>query len=139
MAKFIEIPHGRHNPETNTTERTTTLVNIDCIIAIAPMEESEYMCKVTLKGAGKAICAYRRYDTLRSQLTNREADVFEVFPEEEITAAYRKGYLKGVEDSVGERKELLKEFVAKATEWLTENPLIDNWRSKFNKDMTSGR
>lgn len=137
MARFIEIPHGRHNPETNTTERTTTLVNMECIISVSPMEDNEYMTKVTLKGAGKTLGAYRKYDTLRTQLTNRDADVFEVFPEEEITAAYHNGYLKGLADSVGERQELQKEFIAKAIEWLSTNPLIDNWRSRFNKDMMS--
>lgn len=134
MAKFIEIPHGVGNPETGLTDRTTTLVNIESIISITPC--GDYMCLVVLKG-GKQFKAFRRYATLCSQLTHREADLFELYPGEEMAASYQNGYNKAKSEAEEDRDRIIKEFIDNATEWLTSNPLVDNWRSKFRKDMLS--
>ena len=132
MAKFIEIPHGVGNPETGGTDRAVMLVNIEQIISIAPY--GDYMTSVTLKG-GRTFKAFRKYSTLCSMLTNKGADLFEVFPDEEITAAFASGYEKAKTEIAEDITKAKKDFIDKAVEWLSENPLIDSWRSKFRKDM----
>lgn len=132
MARFIEIPHGVGNPETGGMDRGATLVNVEHIISVIP--SGEYMCTVNIKGK-KEIKAYRKYSTLCSQLTKRDAELFEVFPAEEISSAYDNGYMKGKEENADDAKKYLEDFIAKAVVWMESNPLIDNWRSKFRKDM----
>lgn len=132
MAQFIELPYGIYNSETKQNEKTSALVNVASIISIEPY--GDYMCKVAIKGK-QTIFAYRRYDSLKAQITNRSADLLEVFPGEEIAAAYKEGYDKGLANSGSLRAEVVSEFVAHAVDWLSRNPLIDDWRKKFHNDM----
>lgn len=133
MAKFIELPYGKYNPETQKNERTQMLVNTDRIISIAPFES--FSCMVTLAG-GKQMGVYRKYDTLRAQITNR-TDLMETYPDEEVAAAFELGFKKATEEAKKQvnMAALIKAFSSNAISWLETNPLASGWQSKFRKAM----
>lgn len=136
MARFIELPYGVYNEETKTTERTTSFVNLEQVTSITPI--GEFMCKVTLRGADKNIVAYRKYDTLKAQICGQE-HLTNTYPDEELKAAYEA--IKMQNDKMTEKdlekaiKDARKVFLEQAVEWLSTNPLTDNWISRFKKDL----
>lgn len=135
MAKFIELPYGEFNPETQRTERVSMLVNTERIISVKPFQQ--FMCLVTLAG-GKQMSVYRKYDTLKAQITGR-ADLMECYPEEEVAAAFESGYDKCKKESASKGKDglapIVKAMTAFAREWFEHNPLSLGWQSKFRKEM----
>lgn len=133
MAKFIELPYGNYNKESQSFERTQMLVNLDRVIKIAP--EGETACKVTLAGGNVAL-VYRRYDTLMAQIMNRY-DLAQIYPEEEVAAAFNAGYEKAkaeINPSESKKKQM-KRFCQLAAEWFESNPLGIGWQGKFKKAM----
>lgn len=133
MAKFIALPFGKYNSTTNTTERDEMFVNLDRIQLI--QKEQDYSCKVIFNN-GKALQVYRLYDTLKAQIYGKELPV-DVFPEEEVNAAFESGYYKGkMENNPGIcTKEYAKSFTEHAVDWLSKNPLTDGWLARFSKEM----
>ena len=135
MARFIELPYGEYNQETKKTERTTMMANLDQIITIKP--QGEFACAVKMKGA-TSIVAYRRYDTLRAQVTNRQ-DLMETYPDEEVSAAYEQGYEKGKKEAMkcATRSQIIKATIKQAVMWFEENPMANGWQGKFRRDLTA--
>lgn len=133
-AKFIELPYGEYNNETKKTDRAAMLVNLDQVITIK--QYGEFACTVFLKGGSKPV-VYRRYDTLRAQITNRQ-DLMETYPDEEVSAAYESGYKKGrAETAKNEtRQAIIKEAIKAATMWFENNPMCNGWQGKFRRDLT---
>lgn len=141
MAKFILVPTGYCRPDTGKTERTYILVNLDQIIKITPDPNSQFASRIILRGSGGVICAYRRFDTLMSQVTGK-MDAFELNENEEANAAYEAGYNKAKEESSTSDKAIAKklnkarfEFVQKAIHWIEHNPLGKGWRNAFQLAM----
>ena len=133
MAKFIELPYGAYSKDLNTQERKAALVNVDGIIKIQP--DGDYACRVTLRG-GNQLIAYRRFDTLSAQLRGG-ADINATYPDEEIAAAFDAGYAKAKSEINPDlsRKQLVKEVVALAAQWLETNPISTGWQTKMRKDI----
>ena len=133
MARFIELPHGQINPDTGENERVTTLVNLEQIIRITPCKE--FMCNVHIKAMPKPLTVYRRYDTLCDQILNRNLSLDSIIPDEEITASFVEGYEKGKLETDIAVANATETLIAKAVEWISNNALVDNWRSKFRQEM----
>ena len=133
MAKFIELPFGTFNKDTQSFERSMMLVNLDRVISIAP--EGEMVCRVVLSG-GKQITVSRRYDTLSNQITTRD-DLMRVYPDEEVTAAFRAGYNKAKLEinPAKSKKKQVKQLCHIVAEWFEQNPLSTGWMAKFRGDL----
>lgn len=135
MAKFIELPYGEYNNETKKTERTQKMVNLDRVLEVQP--SGEFASMVTITG-GKKIVVYRRYDTLRAQITGRQ-DLMESYPDEEVSAAFDSGYQKGRFEGrrADDHAHLIKKVVKAAYLWFESNPMSNGWQGKFRRDLTA--
>lgn len=135
MAKFIELPYGEYNQETKKTDRTMMLANLDQVVTIK--QQGEFACSVKMKG-GVSVTAYRRYDTLRAQITGRQ-DLMETYPDEEVSAAYEQGYEKGKKETAKNetRAQIIKATIKQAVMWFEANPMANGWQGKFRRDLTA--
>ena len=133
MAKFIELPYGGYNQESQSFERKMMLVNMERIIKIAP--DGETTCRVTLAG-GNQVVVSRRYDTLSSQITHQD-NLLQVYPDEEVAAAYDAGYEKAKKELKPNesKKKQIKQLCALAAEWFESNPVSAGWQSRFRRDI----
>ena len=133
MARFIELPYGQFNPDTGEHERMTILVNLEQVSTITPLKE--FMCNVQIKGWSKPLTVYRRFDTLCNQILNKSIPLDATFPDEAIAASFVEGYEKGKCEKDEVIENIKEELIALAVEWISTNALVDNWRSKFRKEM----